>query len=192
MICLLDAHDLNSGLSRHLANEDLNETIHVRTYALLSANIKDAFNEMRILSLGARTAKPGVHAILSPSIAYNLEQWDVAWLHFEQVVGLEDQPFVEVKHLKFGRGGRNVEHSHRIYSRIDDQGKVIGLSHIAAKAEKVSRLCEVANGERLTSGRWNRAVIENLESEGRNDIANMMRAAGFWEKERPETTSRAE
>lgn len=192
MICLVAPHNLDSGLARHLMRADKNDVVQVETYALSATDAYEAFDELKLMAIGTRTAKPAVHAILSPSTAYKEKNWATAWEHFEKEMGLEDQPYLQVLHLKMGKGGRTVEHIHRVYSRINELGKVINLPHIAQKAEKVARLCEAANGERFTSGRWNRAVISHLEAEGNIELASQLRALGFWEKERPEATSRAE
>ncbi|NJS14069.1 MAG: hypothetical protein HC788_04935 [Sphingopyxis sp.] len=127
MICLLDPHDLSSNLARHLAKTDANERTIVRTHGLLSASLPDAFRELRLFGMGARTSKPGAHAILSPSIAYDQAMWEVAWEGFEETMGLTGQPYVEVRHLKLGRGGRTAEHCHRVYSRIDESGRSFGF-----------------------------------------------------------------
>ncbi|MEM5503079.1 hypothetical protein WNY59_15940 [Ahrensia kielensis] len=191
MIIGFDPHDLSDALAIHLGSAQ-NGFVEVTTSGLASSDLNTAVKQLRLLATGARTLKPGVHAFMSPSLHYTKKQWLRAWELFEMETGLVGQPFVEVRHSKNGQGGRTADHIHRVYLRLNVNGRAIPISHCAPRAEKISRICEYEHGERLTSGRYNRSVIDRLNSENRADVAQAMVASHLHTSERPEATSRTE
>lgn len=153
-------HDGHRALAVHLAKTGDNETIAIRAAGLSAETIGDTISELRSMGLGCRTRKPLLHAWASPSRTYTESDWATYWELFEVEYGLVGHPHVEVQHLKFGRGGRTAAHAHRVYLRIDIDGRAIRTSHSAIRQEKVSRVAEYMAGERLTPGCFNKAVID--------------------------------
>jgi hypothetical protein len=174
-------HDGGQGLAIHLAKLEDNESIAIRTHGLSAETIADAITELRLMSLGSRSRTPLIHAWASPSTTYSEADWECHRAAFEEEFGLEGHPCVEVFHIKLGHGGRVARHVHRVYLRLDPEGRAIRTSFSAIRQEKVSRISEVMAGERLTPGCFNKAVIARLQREGRHDVAGAMIRAGLGE-----------
>ena len=179
MIGGLVAHDGGPGLAIHVANTEDNEFVEVRTRGLSASTIKGAIAEMLMMAAGCRAEKPLIHSFASPSFDYTEKNWTANRRAFERAFGLEGHPCIEIFHLKYGPGGRVAVHVHRIYLRIRIDGTAVSLSHKAAKQEKVSRISEFMAGERFTSGRYNRSVIEHLLTDGDYEVAAAMLVAGL-------------
>lgn len=179
MIGGLVLHDGHPALATHLARVDVNEGISMRSHGLSATTIADAIAELRLMALGCRTSKPLIHAWASPSTTYSDADWDMHREAFEVEFGLVGFPCLEVFHLKFGEGGRTASHVHRVYLRIDLNGRASSTSHSAARQEKVSRVAEFTAGERFTSGVFNKSIIARLREEGRPEIADAMVRAGL-------------
>jgi hypothetical protein len=192
MIIGFDTHDLANRLATHLMRSGRSEVVTVKTHGLIADDAVSAIRELRQLAAGARTLKPGVHVWMSPAHHYASLQWERAWQLFEAEARLEGQPFVEVRHSKPGPGGRTADHVHRVYLRIRVDGTAIPQSHCAPRAEKTARICEFEHGERLITGRFNRAVEARLRMEGHVQVADAMVRAGLLDARRPEATSSAE
>lgn len=167
-------------LARHLADAEANEAVEVtQVQGLVAQSISGAMAELEKLARGARTTQPLAHVIASPQFELSAAQWDDHWAEIEIEFGLCAQPCIEVEHRKVGQGGRVAPHRHRIYLRILPDRRAIPISHAAPRAEKVSRITEVAVGEPVTSGCYNRAVIDGLRRDGRHDVADHLAALGF-------------
>lgn len=195
MIGGMTEHDGHPALATHLAKLQDNESIAVRVHGLSAESIAGALAELRSMALGCRARKPLIHTWASPSIAYSEVDWEHHRAAFEEEFGLEGFPCLEVFHLKLGTGGRTAGHVHRVYLRICVDGKAVRTSHSAIRQEKVSRIAEHVAGERLTSGVFNRAVMDRLRQEGRNDVADAMQHAGLGERHAlsaPTSSERAE
>lgn len=174
-------HDGHQALAIHLARADDNVRISLRTHGLSATTIADAIAELRLMAVGCRTGKPIIHSWASPSMTYSDADWERHRAEFEFEFGLVGSPCLEVFHLKFGEGGRTSMHVHRIYLRIDPDGRAASTSHSSARQEKVSRISEFMAGERFTSGVFNRSIIARLREEGRPEIADAMVRAGLDE-----------
>jgi hypothetical protein len=195
MIGGMTEHDGHPALAVHLAKLGGNESVSIRTHGLSAATIAEAIAELRLMGLGCQTTKPLIHAWASPSIGYSEADWDHHRAVFEAEFGLEGFPCLEVFHHKLGNGGRTARHVHRVYLRVDVDGRAIRTSHSAIRQEKVSRVAEHATGERLTSGAFNRAVMDRLRHEGRHDVADAMQREGLEERKAlsaPTSSERAE
>lgn len=192
MIGGLTVHDGHPALATHLAKSDDNEAVAFSTNGLSSGTIRDAIAELRLMALGCRTTKPMLHAWASPSRSYGKREWATYWEHFEAEFGLEGFPHLEVRHLKHGAGGRTATHVHRVYLRIDVDGRAVRFSYSAMRQEKVSRISEHMAAERFTSGCFNSSVIRHLRAEGRADVADAMTKAGLADKEATPAPSSAE
>lgn len=179
MIGGMTEHDGGQGLAVHLAKLEDNESIVMRTHGLSADTIDDAITELRLMSLGSRCRTPLIHAWASPSTTYSGADWEYHRAVYEQEFGLEGHPCVEVFHIKLGQGGRVARHVHRVYLRLDAEGRAVRTSYSAIRQEKVSRISELMAGERLTSGCFNKGVIAKLRLEGRQDVADAMIRAGL-------------
>ncbi len=182
MIGGLVEHDGDRALAFHLAKVEDNEIITVSSEGLSARGIGDALDELNLMALGCRSRKPLLHVWASPSRSYSDHDRQTYWSLFEVEYGLEGHPYLEVRHQKLGAGGRTAEHTHRVYLRIDHEGKAVRTNHSAARQEKISRMAEYLAGERFTAGCFNDAVIERLRTDGREDIADAMVAAGLGGK----------
>ena len=149
---------------------------------LVSGTVRDQVAELTDLASHSRARRPiyHVHADPPPGASFDEAAWGRYWVRFEAEFGLGRQPFAEQIHIKNGR-----EHRHREYSLVRSDGTTMPLSHDHARREKVSRLTEIEEGQRLTPGAHNRAVIAVLEREGRADLAEAMRSAGLDGMARP-------
>ena len=172
-------HDGHQALATHLARVDDNERIFLRTRGLSADTIADAIAELGLMALGCRASKPLIHSWASPSMTYSDADWDRHREAFEGEFGLTGFPCLEVFHLKYGEGGRTASHVHRIYLRVDLDGRAVPTSHSAARQEKVSRISEFMASERFTSGVFNASIISRLREEGRPEIADAMVRAGL-------------
>ncbi|MEH2482274.1 ATP-dependent Lhr-like helicase [Nitrobacteraceae bacterium AZCC 2146] len=181
MIGGMTEHTGRPALAIHLAKLGDNETVEIRMHGLSADTIVDAIAELRLMGLGCRTRKPLLHTWASPGQTYSETDWENHRAALEAEFGLEGFPCVEIFHLKFGKGGRTAGHVHRVYLRVAIDGRAVRTSHSAIRQEKVSRIAEVENGERLTSGCFNKPVMARLRWEGRDDVADAMVLAGLAE-----------
>ena len=166
-------------LGRHLASAGMNEhVITGESRGLMSEDIGDQVAELTRLGSHARTQAPVYHVHADPPEGRPWDDADRAryWELFEKEFGLERQPFASVVHVKGGR-----EHEHRAYLRTRPDGTAIRLDHDFARREKLSRIMEHERGEPFTRGAHNRTVITALKKDGREDVADAMRAAGLHE-----------
>lgn len=177
-------------LASHLANAEANEAVEVtQVQGLVAQSISGAMAELGRLARGARTAQPLVHSIASPLLELSASQWEQHWAEIEIEFGLCAQPFIEVEHRKVGGGGRTARHRHRVYLRILPDGRAIPIAHAAPRCEKISRITEFAVGEPVTSGSYNRSVIDALRGDGRHDVADHLAALGLDRAKRPVAAS---
>ena len=169
-------------LGRHLARASDNErVIDLEGRGLVATDIRERVAELTHLASHARTRTPLYHVHADPLAdrTWTLEERTAWWTAFEAEFDLADRPFAAVLHAKKGR-----EHEHRVYLRIRPDGSAIRLDHDYARREKLARSFEIARGERLVSGAHNRAVIDQLDREGRIDEAETLRRAGLAAIER--------
>jgi len=156
---------------------------------LVSDNIRDQVTELSDLASHSRAARPIYHVHADPPAGAPLDAagWNRYWTRFEVELGLGRQPFAEQIHVKDGR-----EHRHREYSLVRPDGTTMPLHHDHARREKVGRITELDEGQALTPGAHNRAVLAALDREGRADVAAAMRVAGLdtMERSRAPTTPR--
>lgn len=149
---------------------------------LVSDTIRDQVAELTDIVSHSRARRPiyHVHADPPPEVVFDQTAWDRYWIRFEAEFDLEGQPFAEQIHVKADR-----EHRHREYSLVRSDGTTMPLSHDHARREKIGRITELEEGQRLTPGAHNRAVLTALDREGRADVAQAIRAAGLDKMARP-------
>lgn len=172
-------HDGHVALARHLTNASDNESIIYTSESLLGGDAPSGLRELCRLASGARTKAPLLHVWASPSREYVASEWELFWTAYETEFALLGQPYFEVAHWKLGKGGRSSGHRHRVYLRVQENGRAITMSHSAARNEKVARIAEVRNGERLTPGVYSRSVVRHLRQDGLHDVANALTHAGL-------------
>ncbi len=174
-------------------------------------NIRRALRELDAGAVGSRTDRHAYHLHLDPSPTERWidETYAAAWSRLEEEMGLEDAPYVTVRHttLRALEPGDDVErirtvqgadailerdgkphvlldHEHRVYDASRDDGSVVDLSFDFARREKVARTFEFDNGFDLVQGKHSRAVAARLDVE-RPEVAAAIRAAGLCDKTRP-------
>lgn len=164
------------GLANHLADrkQKNDRTEAGASRGLVEGDIRGRVKELSDMVSHASSRKPLYHVHADPSFNYSEAQWSVFWERFEQEFRLEHQAFAEAIHWKNGR-----EHRHRVYSLVQSNGTVIRLDHDYARREKLARCSEVENGEAITKGRHNRAVLRTCRQEGRVTLASALEDAGL-------------
>ena len=170
-------------LGAHLSATAHNEQVTLNeSRGLISEDIKAQIDELTGLGSHARTKTPLYHVHLDPPENKPLSESErfQYWENFEKEFNLEDRPFASISHLKNGR-----EHEHRVYLAIKDDGKAIRFDFNYQRHEKLNRLFELQRGEELTKGAHNKAVIFQLEKEGKADIAQQLREAGIDQGPKP-------
>ncbi|MCA1300576.1 hypothetical protein [Stappia indica] len=151
----------------------------IQMHGLWAATLYEALAEMCAMAADCRSRKPLVHVWASPSVEYDETEWTEFWTRFEEEFSLEGQPYFEAEHLKWGKGGRTSRHRHRVYLRVDLDGRAIPMRHTVPRLEKLSRISEFLHGEAFTSGSYNASVLKYLRREGLDDIANAMDRQGL-------------
>ena len=159
-----------TALWKHLSNAEANEAVLTgQCRGLFTTDITAQIKELTDIAKVARAKKPLYHIHCDPSIPYTDQQFKDFFDSFEQEFGLQNQPYAEVTHIKHERA-----HRHRVYSLVRENGTCIQLSNDYARREKLARLAELANGEELTKGRHNRAVMHALRNEGNLSASHRM------------------
>lgn len=177
MICAATTGRGGLSLARHVANAEVNELVEMgASRGLITDDIIGQVMEITALASHARTKAPVLHVHLDPEPGQPWSETDNLrfWVRFEAEFGLSDRPFASQFHVKDGRC-----HEHRQYLAIDTTGRKIKLPHDMARREKLCRIAEYEAGHPLIKGRHNRAVWHALEREGRHDVADALRLAGF-------------
>lgn len=169
-------------LARHLtsrAKGQRSELVDVR--GLSASTTREALDELVASSAHGRTDRPVHHLHVDPP-----HGWDRADVrdHFlaayEAEFGLTALPRFIQEHEKNGR-----VHWHVVYSLVQDDGRMISLSHDRARREKVSRVIEHELGMPLIRGAHSKAVAAALVGEGRLDVVRAMAVAGHLQGPRP-------
>ena len=148
---------------------------------LIRDDVHEGLDDMKMMSWASpNTRKHLYHITINPDQDLDQKQWQSAWKAYEEEYGLQDHAYMEVTHIKKGR-----THRHRVYERVDTNGKAIKLSYTKIRNEKVARILEHKFGHQLTIGKHNRAVISRLKEEGRENIATWMEQGRAHEAKRP-------
>ena len=104
-------------LARHLMREDQNEIVRVvQCDSSPTGNLRDAFSDMQLLTIGTKGTKGLYHAQINPDARYDMtpEQWTRAANVLEEELGFQGQPRTVVLHQKKGR-----PHLHVVWARTD-------------------------------------------------------------------------
>ncbi|EPB6992076.1 hypothetical protein ACRRLT_004544 [Escherichia coli] len=172
MIVKSSARSGGKALADHLTNPEENERITITgSYNVTSDDVHEAIAEMVSMSAGWSGSKPLCHAHISPDQAMSEKDWSAAWAAYEKEFGLEGRPYIEVEHLKDGR----LPHRHRAYLRVDTEThRANDVWRSKMRDEKVSRLLEHELGHKLTHGPHDFWVMNKLQEEGRQDVAQWL------------------
>lgn len=159
-------------LACHLKSDE-NECVSiVHINGSLSKNISGVLNDFKGIAKGSKATKYLAHCIISPSPGEEMDtrKWDIAWKVFEKIHGLTGYSNIKVEHDK-----KNRIHQHSAYNRVDFQtGKAINLSHTHRKNELIARILEIKFGHKLTKGRHNKAVLNELRKRGMNKYVDKL------------------
>lgn len=148
---------------------------------IVNDNVHEALDDMAMMAWASpKTQNHLFHATLNPAVDMSADEWTAAWELYEREYGLQNLAYLEVTHIKKGR-----KHIHRVYERVQKNGKALKLSHTHRRNEKIARILEYEFGHPLTIGKHNRAVLNWLEREGRDDVITWMHAGHAHDAERP-------
>lgn len=149
-------------LAYHLLREDTNESARVMGFSgVASLDLREALAELDGMGAGSRSSRTLYHASINTPVSEQLteRQQQIARQRLASRLGLADQPFAVVEHVKHGR-----QHIHIVWSRIDiDTGKAIPDSHNYRKHEEVARELEREFGHERVLG----AHVRDKENEPR-------------------------
>lgn len=170
------AADSWHGLWRHLMRTDENEDVRIIEGQKFNLNqaVLDAVSHG--CGYGLR------HVMLNPELEITPKQFEACQLAYQREFGAE-APLLIVEHQKPRAGGLGFErHRHMVFAECLETQRVLDSRFIKIRNEKVARLCELAWGHPLTSGKHNDKVIQHLEA---SPHAAMKQAAAhlkqaFW------------
>lgn len=170
-------------LTNHLSNShDGNERILLSgSRGLFASSLSEAIEDIMLMTKGARCRKPLLHTSINPAVDMSEGEWALAWSVYEHEFDLSNHAYVEVTHTK--TDGRT--HKHRVYSRVRDDQSAIDLGFNYLRHEKVARILEHTLNRPLTLGRFNRAIIKQLEKDGQGAVAAWLRMEEAHVQHRP-------
>ena len=158
-------------LATYLMDNDRNDqAVLLEMSGVAGKDLQQGLVEMEAIGLhGTNATQPLYHAQISPEPGQSVsaEDWQRMADELEQGLGLNGHQRALVLHEEQGR-----EHLHVVWSRVDtEQMKAVNLGHNYRTHEKVSRILEHDLGHECVIGKHNRAVLEELKQEGREDVA---------------------
>ncbi len=169
-------------LARHLtsrAKGQRSELVDVR--GLSASTTREALDELVASSAHGRTDRPVHHLHVDPPHGWDRAEVRDAFLRrYEEEFGLTTLPRFIQEHEKDGR-----THWHVVYSLVQDDGRMVSLSHDMARREKVCRVIEHELGMPMIRGAHSKAVAAALTAEGRLDVVRAMAVAGHLQGPRP-------
>ena len=188
MIIKSRARTNHQELAKHLSSRAENEQINCTDsrYIWIQDDVQETIDtgleELNLFGVRGATTKTLFHISVSPDTEQEMSEqdWQVTWEEVETEFKLENQEFLEVTHTKGGR-----THRHRVYNKVGRDGKAINTSFNYLRNEKVSLLAELRLGHELTKGRHGKAVITQLQKEGKHAIADKLLEAGIGGGPRP-------
>lgn len=160
----------------HLQSHENERVTVIETHGLNAEDIDGAIKEMMGVAAGSAATQPLFHVSISPhpDETMSAEDWKFAWDLYTERMGLEGLQYATVGHDKHDR-----HHQHRAYNRVHPATlKARNLSWTRVKNERIARELEVRLGHKIVPGKFNTAVIRQLEKEGLRDITNQLRDIG--------------
>jgi hypothetical protein len=133
-------------LAAHITNTRDND--HVELHELrgfMSLDLLGALLEIEIAATGTKCQEPFYSVSLNPpkdrAYTYTREDFEKSADLIEDKLGLKGQPRIMIFHEKEGR-----LHCHVVWSRINQRGRAVQLSHSRLKLKDVSRAMYAAMG----------------------------------------------
>lgn len=148
-------------LAAHLMNARDNDHVElheIRGFA--STDLAGAFHEIETSAIGTKCQQPFFSLSLNPPKGHNATREDfekAADLVEDKIPGLKGQPRTMVFHEKEGR-----LHCHVVWSRINERGRAVQLSHSREKLRDVSKAMYAAMGIEAPAGLRDRARRDPL------------------------------
>ena len=144
------AVDVSPTLAAHLLNADSNERVEVIEISgvMAAADLHEALPEMDARLALNGTQYPLYHVHINPHPGdrpLSAEEWMQAVDMLEAKLGFTGQPRTIVRHIKDGR-----EHTHVVWSRITNHGKLIPCGNDWIKQQEVAHRLEEKFGLRRT------------------------------------------
>ncbi len=154
-------------------------------YLMQEKNVFACLEDMELIAkVSPRCQKHLYHISVSPNAPMSDADWTAFWQTYEAEFGLENLAYIEVTHDHENHD--RPAHKHRVYERVDVAlEKAVELSFTKVRNEKVARMMEYHLGHSITIGKHNRAVMLQLEKEGRAEITAWMQKGGAGKAERP-------
>jgi hypothetical protein len=148
-------------LAAHLMNARDNDHVElheIRGFA--STDLAGAFHEVETSAIGTKCQQPFFSLSLNPPKGHNATREDfekAADLVEDKIPGLKGQPRTMVFHEKEGR-----LHCHVVWSRINERGRAVQLSHSREKLRDVSKAMYAAMGLEAPAGLRDRSKADPL------------------------------
>jgi relaxase-like protein len=138
-------------LAAHLMNARDNDHVELHEVrGFLSNDLAGAFREVEAAAAGSKCRQPFFSVSLNPPKGYNptIEEFELAAdLIEDKIPALKGQPRTMQFHEKDGR-----RHCHVVWSRINERGRAVQLSHSREKLKDVSRAMYAAMGIEAPAG----------------------------------------
>jgi hypothetical protein len=148
-------------LAAHLMNARDNDHVELHEVrGFLSNDLAGAFREVEAAAAGTKCQQPFFSVSLNPPKGYNptIEEFELAAdLIEDKIPALKGQPRTMQFHEKDGR-----RHCHVVWSRINERGRAVQLSHSREKLKDVSRAMYAAMGIEAPAGIRDRAKADPL------------------------------
>lgn len=150
-----------SDLAAHLMNPRDNDHVElheIRGFA--STDLKGAFHEVETSAIGTKCTQPFFSVILNPPTGHAATREDfekAADLVEDKIPGLKGQPRTMTFHEKEGR-----LHCHVVWSRINERGRAVQLSHTWEKLRDVSKAMYAHMGLEVPAGLRDRSKADPL------------------------------
>ena len=138
-------------LAYHLLREDTNEIVTVLELSgVASLDLRGALAELDGMGAGSRSRRTLYHASINTPVSEQLDpnQQRAARQRLAERMGLANQPYAVVQHVKHGR-----QHTHVVWSRVDvGTGRAIHDGFNYRKHEEVARELEREFGHERVLG----------------------------------------
>jgi hypothetical protein len=144
-------------LAKHLQKEENAAVWIAGSNDIAARDIEGALEEMDALGTMLKTHRTLYHMSLNPQPgkdrAMTPEEWEHSCQHALKKMGLENQPYIIVGHVKVGQDGVEREHRHIVASVTDlENMRAIRMDHNYRKHEEISRDLERYLGHEKVQG----------------------------------------
>ena len=143
-------------LAKHVKAEENERVTVIGTSGLLAQDIDGALMELDALGAMLKTKRTLYHASINPEPGereLTEIEHGIARTALLKGLGLENQPWIEIEHQKFGKDGVLRTHRHIVASRADlEHMRAIRADHNYRKHEQVARDLERQFGHAKVQG----------------------------------------